>query len=88
MSTDANKLERIQQGFAALCFNRFFLQVHYCRSLASEELRLHALRMRRHRLDILFLTQIYLGSKFCSPVLEIFGLRVPARDFNLFCVCS
>jgi hypothetical protein len=28
-STDANKLERIQQRFAALCFNCFFPQVKY-----------------------------------------------------------
>jgi hypothetical protein len=26
MSTDANKLERIQQRFVALCFNRFSLK--------------------------------------------------------------
>jgi hypothetical protein len=34
---------------------------------------------------------VYLGLKFCSPVLEIVGLRVPARhirDFALFNVCS
>jgi hypothetical protein len=34
MSTDANKLERIQQMFAVLCFNRFFPQVHYYYSLS------------------------------------------------------
>jgi hypothetical protein len=37
-----------------------------------------------------FLAQVYRGSKFC-PVLEIVGLRVPARyirDFTLFSVCS
>jgi hypothetical protein len=50
-STDANKLERIQQRFAALCFNRFFPGAHYCNPLALEELKLHTLRMRRHRLD-------------------------------------
>jgi hypothetical protein len=33
-STDANKLERIQQSFATLCFNRFFPQVRYSYSLA------------------------------------------------------
>jgi hypothetical protein len=54
-STDANKLERIQQRFAAHCFNRFFPGAHYCYSLALEELKLHTLHMRRHRLDALFL---------------------------------
>jgi hypothetical protein len=28
MTTDANKLERIQQKFAALCYNRFLPHVH------------------------------------------------------------
>jgi hypothetical protein len=84
MSTDANKLERIQQRFAALCFNRFFPQVHFSYSIASEELKLHTLRMRRHRLDALFLTQVYLGFKFCPSVLEIVGLRVPGRYIRDF----
>jgi hypothetical protein len=92
-STDASKLERIQRRFAALCFNRFFFpHVHYSYeySLASEQLKLHTLRMRRQHLDALFFTQVYPGSKFCPSVLEIVGLRVPARyirDFTLFSVC-
>jgi hypothetical protein len=64
---------------------------HYCYSLALEELKLHTLRMRRHRLDALFLTQVYFGLKFCPSVLEIVGLRVPAqyiRDLALFNACS
>jgi hypothetical protein len=86
-STDADKLERIQQRFAALCFNRFFPTVQFHYSPALEELKLHTLRMRRHRLDALFLLQVYFGFKFCPSVLEIVGLRVPARyfrDFELF----
>jgi hypothetical protein len=46
--------------------------------------------MRRHSLDALFLTQVYLGSKVC-PVLKIFGLPVSAwyiRHFAVFNVCS
>jgi hypothetical protein len=46
--------------------------------------------MRRHRLDALFFIQVDLGSKFCPSVLEIAGLRVPARyirDFALFNIC-
>jgi hypothetical protein len=89
-STDVNKLERIQQGFAALCFNRFFPQFHYCYPLALEEVKLRTLLMRRHRLDALFLIQVYLGSKFWPSVLEIAGLPVPARHIRLcmFNVCS
>jgi hypothetical protein len=90
-STDASKLERIQQRFAALCFYRFFPQVRYCCTLALQGLNLHILRMRRHRLDAVFHTQVYSGSKFCPSCLETVGLRVPPRrirDFALFSVCS
>jgi hypothetical protein len=58
---------------------------------SSSELNLHTLRMRRHRLDAVFLTQVYSGSKFCPSILETVGLRVPLRrirDFALFSVCS
>jgi hypothetical protein len=51
---------------------------------------LHPLHIRRHRLDALFLIQVYTGYKFCPSVLETVGLRVPARnikDFALFSVC-
>jgi hypothetical protein len=64
-STDASKLELIQQKFAALCFYCFFPQVRYCYTLAVQELNLHTLSMRRHRLDAVFLTQVYSGCKFC-----------------------
>jgi hypothetical protein len=35
-STDANKLQRIQQKFTALCFKCFFLQADYCYGFALE----------------------------------------------------
>jgi hypothetical protein len=90
-STDAKKLERIQQKFAALCLKRFFPQVDYSYDLALEQLKLHTLHKRRYHLDALFLTQVYRGSKFCLSVLETVGLRVPVRyirDFTMFNVCS
>jgi hypothetical protein len=68
-----------------------FPQGHCSYSLALEVLKLHTLRMRRHRLDALLLTQVYFSFKFCPSVLEIVGLRVPARyirDIALFNVCS
>jgi hypothetical protein len=52
---------------------------------------LSTLHIRRQRLDDLFLIQVYFDLKFCPSVLEIVGLRVPARyirDFALFNVCS
>jgi hypothetical protein len=88
-STHANKLERIQHRFAALCFNRFFPQVNYSYSLALEKLTLHTLRMMKHHLDALFLIQVDIGSKFCPSVLEIVGLRVPSRYIrDLLCSVS
>ncbi|PNF34240.1 hypothetical protein B7P43_G17496 [Cryptotermes secundus] len=90
-STDANKLERIQQKFTALCFKRFFPQVGYCYDFALEQLKLHTLHKRRYHLDALFLIQVYRGSVFCPSALEIVGLRVPVlyiRDFHMFNVCS
>jgi hypothetical protein len=48
---------------------------------------LHTLRVRRHRLDTLFLTQLYLGSKFRPYLLEIVGLRVPAKYIRTL-LCS
>jgi hypothetical protein len=47
--------------------------------------------MSRNRLDALFPTQVYFGSKFCPDVLEIIVVRVPARyirDFALLNVTS
>jgi hypothetical protein len=92
MSTDANMLERerIQQRFVALHFNSFFAQAYYCYSFILEESTLYTLRIRSHRLDVLFSKQIYLKFKILS-VLEIVGLRVPApyiRDIALFSVCA
>jgi hypothetical protein len=90
-STDANKLERIQQRFAALYFNCFFPQANYCYSQALEELILHTLRMRRHRLDALSLIQVYIGCTSRLSVLTVVRLRVSPRyirDFALFIVCS
>jgi hypothetical protein len=86
-SAKANKLERIQQRFAVLCFNIFSLEVHYSYSVAMEELKFHTLHMRRHRFDALSLIQMYSGFKFCPSTLQIAGLPVPERlirDFALF----
>jgi hypothetical protein len=86
-TTDANKLERIQQKFAALCYYRFLPHVHYSYTNALEYLKLHALRKRRYQLDSLFLIQVYRGLKYCPSLLEAVGLRDPTRylrDFSVF----
>jgi hypothetical protein len=78
-SAAANKLERIQKNFMALCFKRYFPQVNYCHGLALEKLKLHTLQKRRHHLDALFLTQVCRGYTDCPSALEIVGLRVQVR---------
>jgi hypothetical protein len=86
-TTDANKLEHIQQKFAALCYNHFLPHVHYSYANALEYLKLHALHKRRYHLDALFLIQVYCGLKFCPSLFEAVGLRVPTRylrDFFMF----
>ncbi|PNF40967.1 hypothetical protein B7P43_G08815 [Cryptotermes secundus] len=90
-STDANKLERIQQEFTALCFKRFFPQVDYRYDFALEQLKLHTLQKKRYHLDALFLIQVYRGSILCPSAFESVGLRVPIRyirDSPMFNVCS
>jgi hypothetical protein len=85
--TDANKLERIQQKFTALCYNRFLPHAHYSYANALEYLKLHTLRKRRYHLDALYLIQVYRGLKYCPSLLESVVLRVLTRylrDFSLF----
>jgi hypothetical protein len=84
MSSDADTLECNQQRFAALCFNCFFPNTQFYYSPVLEQLKLHTLHTRRHRLDAFFLTHVYLVLKFCPSVLETVGLRVPVRYFTDF----
>jgi hypothetical protein len=84
-STDANKLERIQQKFASVCFYHFLPY-----SDALEKLSLQSLCKWRHRLDALFFVLVYRGLKSWASLLENVSLRVPPsnlRDFSLFADC-
>jgi hypothetical protein len=47
---------------------------------------LHALSKRRHRFDALFLTEVYLGSKFCSSFSEALVSEFLLGIFDTF-VC-
>jgi hypothetical protein len=58
-STDANKLDRIQQKFSSVWFHRFFPHFPYTYTIDLEKLRLQFLRKRRHHLDALY---------FCSDL--------------------
>ncbi|PNF39610.1 hypothetical protein B7P43_G10540 [Cryptotermes secundus] len=89
-STDANKLERIQQKFASICFYRFLPHISYNYTDALEKLSLQSLHKRRHHLDAHFLVQVFRGLKSCAFLLENVSLRVPPsnlRDISLFGVC-
>jgi hypothetical protein len=86
-STDANKLERIQQKFASVCFYRFFPpHVPYSYTLDLEKLSLSSLRKRRHHFDAFF----FCSSLSWPSVTENVSLRVSTRnirDFSKFSVC-
>jgi hypothetical protein len=69
MSTDANKLERIQQKSAAFCYNRFFPQVSYNFTYTLQK-SLHNLSKRKCKLDALLLSQVYRGYNFGPSLLE------------------
>jgi hypothetical protein len=49
-STDANKLQSIQQKFVSVCFGRFFPYVPYNRIPALEKLSLNYLRKKRNQI--------------------------------------
>jgi hypothetical protein len=78
MVTEMQMLGKLLLLLLLLLYNiikRFFNpEVPYCYSFVLEELQLLTLRVRRHRFDAFFLTQVYSGSKFCPSVLEIVGL--------------
>jgi hypothetical protein len=78
-SIDANKLERIQQKFASVCFYSLFPHVPYSYRYALEKLSLHSLRARRDHLNefFFFFVLAYRSLKSCTSLLENDSLRVP-----------
>jgi hypothetical protein len=88
-STNASKLERIQQNFASVCFYRLFPHVPPSYTVALEKLRLHFLRTRKHQLDAPSFVQAYRGLISRTSLLKNVSLRVPTRhvrDFTTFSV--
>jgi hypothetical protein len=89
-STDANKLERIQQKFASVCFYRFSPHAPYSNAFVLEISRLYSLRKRGITLMYCFFFRVYCGLKSYISLLENVSLRVPPsnlRGFSLFGVC-
>jgi hypothetical protein len=82
-STDANKLERIQQKFASVCFYHYFPHVPYIYTDALEKLSLQTLYKRRH-LYALFFVHVYRGFKSCASLLENVSLRAPPSNIRYF----
>jgi hypothetical protein len=73
-STDASKLERIQRKFVSLCHRRFFSHLPYSYTNVLNYLKFHTLHDHRCHCDILFLLNVFSGSKFCPTLLETVGL--------------
>lgn len=80
-STDGNKLEHIQQNFAALCFNCSSPHVHYSYTYALEDLKLNTLCKRRFPVQVCFCSEFY-------PLLETVDLQVSAHYIRLQCSVS
>jgi hypothetical protein len=85
-STDANKLERIQQKFASVSvvFPLMFLNSY---TLAVEKLSLHSLRKRRHHLDALFFSGLSWPALPSWKMLSLRVSTVSVRNFLTFSVC-
>jgi hypothetical protein len=75
-STDANKLESIQQKLAALCFISFFLFVHCTYAWALEQLWLYTSRKRRCQV------------KYCSYFIWFIWFQILSSFENCSSVCS
>jgi hypothetical protein len=82
MTTDANKLEHIQQKFASLCFSNFF-HVHYNHAYALELLKLHTLQLEGNILMLFSSVMLFLGSKFC-PLLHNISLGFLSCNIRTF----
>jgi hypothetical protein len=90
-STDANRLEIIQQKLASVWFHHFFLHVPYTYTVALDKSILHSLCKRRHNLDAFLFVQVYRGFKSCTSLLENVSLRVPPsslRDCSVRLCCQ
>jgi hypothetical protein len=59
MSADANKLERIQRKFRAICY--YFLHSHYSHANVLDNLKSHTVYEMRYNLDAMFSDVSYEG---------------------------
>jgi hypothetical protein len=73
----------VQLKFLALCYNRFYPQIHYSYENAWEHLNFHTLCTGRLHLLAPFLVNVYNGYKLCS-LLETVNIRFPSRNFGDF----
>jgi hypothetical protein len=81
-TTDASKLECIQQKFAALCYNCFLPHVHCSYANVLECLKLHTLHKRYHLDVLLFLIKVYHGLKYRPSLLEAVSVVSPYFVFQ------
>jgi hypothetical protein len=81
-STDANKLEGIQQKFTSVCFYSFFPCFAYNYTVSLEKIGLHSLRKKRYYLDAIFFVQVYRGLKSCTSLSENISLCVSPSNLR------
>jgi hypothetical protein len=83
-STDATKLDHMQQKFASDSFCRLYHHIPYSHTFGLEKLSLPSSRKRRHHLVALFFVHFYRGLKSCTSILENVSLRVPTRNVGTY----
>jgi hypothetical protein len=73
-----------QRKFVSLCYHIFFSHLHYSNDCVLKHLKLHTLVTRRRYLGVLFLINIFNGSKHCPTTLKTVCLSVLHRNFRNF----
>jgi hypothetical protein len=84
-TTDFSKLERIQEKFATLYYNRIFKNLNaYKHNWVLDKLKLNILQERRRNFDVLFIRNVCNGFIACPSLLQTVGIRVPNKNFRYF----
>jgi hypothetical protein len=86
--TNWNTTNKNSQPFVV---NSSFCLARYRYTCASGQIKLHTLDKRKYHLDTMFLSQVYLCSKFYPSLSETVNLRASApyvREYSNFNICS
>ena len=86
-TSNACRLGCIQWKFVSLCHHCFFSHLDHSCGNGLNYLKLHTLGALSCYLDVLFLMNVFSGSKYCPTFFEAVSLHMPnhnVKDFSLF----